>query len=84
MEDLQVSTVATRVAVLIESGMIELQPGWVAADRAEVIKRVACDLGFERMRPIKDALPEDYTYDEIKLVLASLRQGASSEAGAPS
>jgi uncharacterized protein YpbB len=63
------------VAVLIENGMIELQSSWVAADRAESIKRVACELGFDKLKPIKEALPEDYTYDEIRLVAASLRQG---------
>jgi ATP-dependent DNA helicase RecQ len=77
MEGLQSSTIVTRMTVLIESGMIGLRPEWVAPDRVEAIKRAACELGFDRSKPVKDALPEEYTYDEIKLVLASLRQSAA-------
>jgi ATP-dependent DNA helicase RecQ len=79
----QVATIVERVSVLIESGMIGLQPAWVAPDRVEIIKLAACEHGFERLKPIKDALPPDYTYDEIRLVVASLRQGASSEVRTP-
>jgi ATP-dependent DNA helicase RecQ len=76
-EGLQVTTIVGRVSVLIESGVIELQPTWVAQHRVEEIKRVASELGFERLKPIKDALPEAYKYDEIRLVVASLRRQAS-------
>jgi ATP-dependent DNA helicase RecQ len=74
----QVATIVERVAVLIESGMIELQPAWVAPDRAEAIKGTACQLGYDRLKPIKDTLPKDYTYDEIRLVVASLRRTQGS------
>ncbi len=58
--------------------MIELQPSWVAPDRAETIRRAAYRLGFDRLKPIKEALPEDITYFEIRLVVASLRQGSGA------
>ena len=76
LESRQVSTVVERVSVLIETGMIDLQPAWVDPDRADEIRRVAMELGYERLKPIKDALPKDHTYDDIRLVVASLRQSA--------
>ena len=74
LESRQIATIVERVAVLIETGMIELQPAWVDPDRADEIRRVALEIGFEKLRPIKDALPKDHSYDEIRLVVASLRQ----------
>ncbi len=81
LESRHVSTIVERVSVLIETGMIELQPAWVDPDRVDEIRRVALEIGFERLRPIKDALPKDHTYDEIRLVVASLRQGCAAPAG---
>jgi len=75
MEGLQPSTIYTRVSVLIESGMIDLQGTWITEDRVEAIKQAAFQQGLERLKPIKDVLPEDYSYGEIQIVLASLRQG---------
>jgi ATP-dependent DNA helicase RecQ len=81
LESRQVSTIVGRVSVLIENGMIELQPAWVDPDRADEIRRVALEIGFDRLKPIKDALPDDHTYDDIRLVVASLRQTARVPAG---
>jgi uncharacterized protein YpbB len=36
--------------------------------------------GFDRLKPIKDSLPADFTYDEIRLVVAHLRAEATSTA----
>ncbi len=83
LEGRQVATIVERVSVLIETGMIELQPAWVDPDRADEIRQVALQIGFERLKPIKDALPKDHTYDEIRLVVASLRQGCAAPAGEP-
>ena len=30
-------------------------------------------LGVERLRPLKDALPKEVTFDEIRLVISSMR-----------
>jgi ATP-dependent DNA helicase RecQ len=78
LEGRQVATIVERVAVLIESGMIELQDAWVAPDRADAIRAAAQTVGFERLKPIKDALPKDYNYDEIRLVVAGLRRAQPS------
>jgi ATP-dependent DNA helicase RecQ len=81
MDGLQHTTIIGRVSVLLESGMIELQPSWVTPQRVEVIKQATTELGLNALKPIKEALPEDYTYDEIRLVVASLRHGESSANG---
>jgi ATP-dependent DNA helicase RecQ len=81
IEGRQVATIVERVSVLIEKGMIDLHPAWVEPDRADEIRRVALAIGFERLKPIKDALPKDHTYDEIRLVVASLRYASGVPAG---
>ncbi len=81
LESRQVATIVERIGKLLEKGMIEWQPGWVDADRADEIRRVALEIGFEKLKPIKDRLPADHTYDEIRLVVASLRQSSGVPAG---
>jgi ATP-dependent DNA helicase RecQ len=81
LEGRQVATIVERVSVLIEKGMIDLDPAWVDPDRADEIRRVALEIGFERLKPIKDALPKEHTYDDIRLVVASLRQTSTVPAG---
>lgn len=45
----------------------------VTPSRQEVIKKVIETAGLERLAPIKELLPEDYTYDEIRVVVALCR-----------
>jgi len=74
----QVGTVINTVAGLVERGDIEFSPQWIDSAKRSVIE-AACarfDLaGFERLRPLKDVLPPEITYDEIRLVVAHLRRG---------
>jgi uncharacterized protein YpbB len=37
--------------------------------------------GKERMKPVKDALPEEITYEEIRLVATHLRQRKEEKSG---
>jgi hypothetical protein len=40
---------------------------------------VVCkELGAERLKPLKDALPAEITYEEIRLVAAHWRSGAEA------
>jgi ATP-dependent DNA helicase RecQ len=80
MEGLQHTTIIGRVSVLLESGLIELQPSWITPDRLEAIKRATAELGLNALKPIKEALPEDFTYDEIRLVVSSLRHASATPA----
>ena len=68
------STIVSTVSDLVERGLLELQNGWVTEDRQKQIEAAAANLDLERFTPIKDALPPDFTYDEIRLVVANLRR----------
>lgn len=46
----------------------------VSIEKQEQIKKVISTLGVEKLSPIKQALPEDFTFDEIKLVVAFSRR----------
>ncbi len=70
----QLSTVASMVATMVERGEVDFDPGWIHDDYQEKIEQACSRFGFERLKPLKDALPEQVTYDEIKLVVAQLRQ----------
>ena len=60
------------VARLVESGNVEFDPAWVDSSRQASIEAAAARLGYERLRPIKEAVAPDITYGEIRLVLAKL------------
>ena len=68
------STIVSMVSDLVERGFLEFQESWVAEDRQRKIEAATANLGLERFSPIKEALPEDFTYDEIRLVVANLRR----------
>jgi ATP-dependent DNA helicase RecQ len=75
----QLSTVVNAVADLLEAGEVEFQPTWVSADKQAVI-RAACErAGIERLKPVKDILPPEISYDEIRLVVAWLRREDARE-----
>jgi hypothetical protein len=51
----------------------------VLPERRASIEAAAGRLGVERLKPIKDAVEEQVSYDEIRLVLAALRRRAGAE-----
>lgn len=67
------STIVSMVSKLVEERTIEFQPGWITAERQPAIEAACEKLGLERCSPLKDALPPEFTYDEIRLVVAYLR-----------
>ncbi len=70
----KVGSVITLVADLVEKGEIEFQSTWVSSPRCEQIREACLRAGTEWMKPIKDALPPEVSYDEIRLVLAQVRK----------
>lgn len=78
----QLGTVVNAVATLVESGDVEFQPRWMDPSKLAVIE-AACarvDLDkLERLKTLKDVLPPEITYDEIRLVLARLRRARGSK-----
>jgi ATP-dependent DNA helicase RecQ len=84
----QFSSVVNLIVGLMERGEVEFQPSWVDAEKRAQIEKACALLGFERIRPLKEALPPGITYEEIRLVAAHLRiergnqtEDVSSKAG---
>jgi ATP-dependent DNA helicase RecQ len=78
------STIVSMVSDLVERGLVEFRQAWVEQDRQEKIEAAAAIVGLETLTPIKEALPPDFTFDEIRLVVANLRRrnGGQSMAAA--
>jgi ATP-dependent DNA helicase RecQ len=83
----QVATVVNAVAALVEKGEIEFRPEWIDRNKLAVIEAACANLEpgkVDRLKPLKDALPPEVTYDEIRLVLARLRrEGSKGERAIP-
>jgi ATP-dependent DNA helicase RecQ len=65
--------VVSLVADLIERGDAEFQPRWLPAERYNQIAAACQELGMDRLKPLKEALPPEIPYEEIRLVIARLR-----------
>ena len=70
----QRSTIVSMVSDLVERGEMEFQPGWVDQGKQERIENACAQYGLERLTPLKEALPPEFTFEEIRLVLARLRR----------
>ena len=68
------STIVSLVSDLVERGLLEFQESWVGADRQRKIEAAAAEVGSDTLTPIKNIMPQDFTYDEIRLVVANLRR----------
>jgi ATP-dependent DNA helicase RecQ len=73
----QLTTVISMVASLVEKADLEFQPSWVDKDKHAIIQAACAKLGVQWLKPLKDALPPEITYDEIRLVVAQLRRQQS-------
>ncbi|MGC1613891.1 MAG: helicase-related protein, partial [Candidatus Acidiferrum sp.] len=69
----QLGSVVELVVRLMEKGELEFEPGWVEAGKQVRIEEACKRLGFERLKLLKEALPPEISYEEIRLVLARLR-----------
>jgi ATP-dependent DNA helicase RecQ len=73
----QMGTVVNAVANLVERGDLEFQPAWIDRNKQAVIEAACGRVGINGLRPLKDALPPEITYDEIRLVVARVRREES-------
>ncbi|MGC1484198.1 MAG: HRDC domain-containing protein, partial [Candidatus Acidiferrum sp.] len=69
----QLGSVVELVVRLMEKGELEFEPGWVEAEKQERIGEACSRLGFDRLKLLKEALPPEISYEEIRLVVARLR-----------
>jgi ATP-dependent DNA helicase RecQ len=73
----QVRTIIDSVAELVESGEVEFKPSWLEPEKRQQIEEACTRLGTAGLRPIKDAVSAEITYDDIRLVVARLRWEAT-------
>ncbi len=78
----QFSSVVNLIVGLMERGEVEFQASWVDAEKRAQIEKACELLGFERMKPLKEVLPPEITYEEIRLVAAHLRIEKENESQA--
>jgi ATP-dependent DNA helicase RecQ len=73
LRERQRTTVINAVACLIESGEIEFDDRWVDAARRTQIEAACAKHGTQWLKPLKEALPAEITFEDIRLVVARLR-----------
>jgi len=75
----RLSTIISMVSDLVERGLVDFREEWVPEKRRNQIESVAADVGLDKVTPIKNELPEDFSYDEIRLVVSKLRHDSDSK-----
>jgi ATP-dependent DNA helicase RecQ len=69
----QISSVFSLIADMVERGDVEFQPTWIPEDNRTRIEEVCRRLGTKQFKPLKEALPDDITYGEIRLMTSHIR-----------
>jgi ATP-dependent DNA helicase RecQ len=77
----QPSTVVNMVADLIEKGRVEYRTEWVGEAAERQIVEAAGRLGSQWLKPLREALPPEISYEQIRLVVAKIRAQAAGPAG---
>jgi ATP-dependent DNA helicase RecQ len=70
----KMASVVVLVADLVERGETKFQESWMPAERRRQIGEACQRLGMEWRKPVKEALPQEVTYDEIRLVMAEMKR----------
>ncbi len=77
----KVSSVVDMVVKLMEDGELRFEAKWFSAGRYAQIAAAIQQFGKERLKPVKEALPDEITYGEIRLVAAHLRIQQNQNSG---
>jgi hypothetical protein len=67
---------------MVENGQVEFDAAWIDRNKLAVIEAACARVGLDhidRLKPLKDALPPEVSYDEIRLVVAHLRKEAEKK-----
>jgi len=70
----QLSTVVGTIAVMVEAGDFEFREEWVPSNKRLQIEEACQRLGTQWLKPLKAALPDEISFEEIRLVVAKLRR----------
>lgn len=76
MRQLAKSTILTHLVEAIQQGNDLDISLLVPLEKQAMIKEIIAAVGVERLNPIKEKLPPNFTYDEIRLVAAFYRRSA--------
>ncbi|HEV2387982.1 MAG TPA: RecQ family ATP-dependent DNA helicase [Candidatus Acidoferrales bacterium] len=68
------STVIELAAQMVARGELEFDSSWIGPGRQAVIEAVCARLGSDRLKALKDALPPEIAFEEIRLVVARWRR----------
>jgi ATP-dependent DNA helicase RecQ len=72
----QLSTVVNMIADLVEKGRLEYRVEWVGEKIHPTIEEAVRRIGPQWLKPLRDALPPEITYEQIRLVVAWVRRQA--------
>ncbi|MDQ2714799.1 MAG: DNA helicase RecQ [Chloroflexota bacterium] len=78
--NLKPTTIENHIAELIEGGEVLDIEGLVSPQRCKVIADAFQQVGDAQLSPVRELLGEDYSYGEIRLVRALMRQSQETEA----
>jgi ATP-dependent DNA helicase RecQ len=70
----KISTVVSLIADLVEKGELPFRPDWVHPIHQQHILEAGARLGLDLLKPIKEAVPQQITYEDIRLVVAHARR----------
>ncbi len=78
----QIGSVVELITSMVESGELAFQSGWVEAEKYVEIEQACVQHGMERIKPLKDSLRPEITFEQIRLVVAQLRYEQAKQANA--
>jgi ATP-dependent DNA helicase RecQ len=79
----QLGSVVELVVSMVESGELAFRSDWVEAEKYAAIEKACAQHGMDRLKPLKDSLPPEITFEQIRLVMAQLRYEQAKQGSAP-
>jgi hypothetical protein len=58
---------------------VKFQPGWIEPGKLAQIEVACARLGLKQLKALKESLPPEITFEEIRLVVAGMRRRKQNE-----
>jgi ATP-dependent DNA helicase RecQ len=71
---LSTNVTAAQIASMIEAGAVDLPDDWINPEHVAVIRTAALQTDLKRLADVRAQLPDEIPFEEIRLVLATLRR----------